>query len=162
MKKKNGFNIMLFVFIIHLIALLSSCINVKNPPTGVLLQADSAFSAMSVKEGMFKAFLYYIADEGVILRNNSFPDKGKEILRQRFEGKSDTGFTLIWEPLYEKISESGDLGYTVGIHTSTIKTTGDISQGTYVTIWEKQKDGSWKFVLDTGTEGLPEKINQDQ
>ena len=30
------------------------------------------------------------------------------------------------------------------------------TRGTYVTIWQKQTDGSWKFVLDTGTQGLPE------
>jgi ketosteroid isomerase-like protein len=28
------------------------------------------------------------------------------------------------------------------------------SQGKYVTIWKKQADGSWKFVLDGGNEGI--------
>ena len=74
MKKKNGVNIMLFVFIIILIVTLSCAKNTKNPSTGILLQTDRDFSAMSVKEGMFKAFLFYIAEDGVILRNNSFPD----------------------------------------------------------------------------------------
>lgn len=156
MKKKNGVNIMLFVFIIILFVILSCAKNTKNPPTGILLQTDRDFSAMSVKEGMFKAFLYYIAEDGVILRNNSFPDKGKETLRERFAGKSDTAFVLSWEPLFEKISESGDLGYTYGIHTNTDKSTGKISKGTYITIWQKQTDGSCKFVLDTGSQGLSE------
>ncbi|MFA5817756.1 MAG: DUF4440 domain-containing protein [Bacteroidales bacterium] len=156
MKKKNGVNIMLFVFIIILFVILSCAKNTKNPPTGILLQTDRDFSAISVKEGMFKAFLYYIAEDGVILRNNSFPDKGKETLRERFAGKSDTAFILSWEPVFEKISESGDLGYTYGIHTNTDKSTGKISKGTYITIWQKQTDGSWKFVLDTGSQGLSE------
>ena len=112
---------------------------------------------MSVKDGMFKAFLFYIAEEGVILRNNSFPSKGRETLRKRFAGKSDTSFTLSWEPLDEKISESGDLGYTYGIYTNTDKVTGEITKGTYITIWQKQKNGNWNFVLDTGTQGLSEK-----
>jgi ketosteroid isomerase-like protein len=154
MKKKNGVNIMLFVFIIILIGILSCTKSAKNPPTGILLQTDRDFSAMSVKEGMFKAFLYYIADDGVILRNNSFPSKGKETLKDRFANKSDTSFILSWEPLFEKISESRDLGYTYGIHTNTDKSTGEITKGTYITIWQKQTDGSWKFVLDTGTQGL--------
>ncbi|MDO9341655.1 MAG: DUF4440 domain-containing protein, partial [Bacteroidales bacterium] len=130
--------------------------NTKNPPTGILLQTDRDFSAISVKEGMFKAFLYYIAEDGVILRNNSFPDKGKKSLTKRFAEKSDTAFILSWEPVFEKISESGDLGYTYGIHTNTDKSTGKISKGTYITIWQKQTDGSWKFVLDTGSQGLSE------
>ena len=156
MKKKNGVNIMLFVFIIILFVIISCSKNTKNPSAGILLQTDSDFSAMSVKEGMFKAFLFYIAEDGVILRNNSFPDKGKESLTKRFAGKSDTAFILSWEPVFEKISESGDLGYTFGIHTNTDKSTGKISKGTYITIWQKQTDGSWKFVLDTGSQGLSE------
>lgn len=155
MKKKNGVNIMLFVFIINLIVNLSCSENPKKSISGTLLQTDSDFSAMSVKEGMFKAFLFYIAEDGVMLRNNSFPAKGKETLAKRFEGNTDTTFILKWEPLYEKISERGDLGYTYGIHTNTDKLTGEVTRGTYVTIWLKQTDGSWKFVLDTGTQGLP-------
>lgn len=157
MKKKNGVNIMLFVFIIILITILSCAKNTQYLPAGILLQTDRDFSSMSVKEGMFKAFLFYMADDGVILRNNSFPDKGKESLKQRFSGKSDTSFILSWEPLFEKISDSGDLGYTYGIHTNTDRGSGEVSRGTYITIWQKQADGNWKFVLDTGTEGLPDK-----
>ena len=154
MRKKNGFNIMLFVFIINLIFTLSCTKAGKNNASGELLQADRDFSAMSVKEGMFSAFLSYIADDGVILLDNSLPSKGKESLRERFAGKSDSSFVLSWDPLYEKISESGELGYTYGIHTNLVKATGDISKGTYITVWQKQTDGSWKFVLDTGTQGL--------
>jgi ketosteroid isomerase-like protein len=156
MRKKNGFNIMFFVFIFNLIFTLSCTTIGKNSHPGELLKADRDFSAMSVKDGMFSAFLFYIADDGVILRDNSLPSKGKETLRKRYEGKSDTSFVLSWEPLYEKLSESGELGYTYGIHTTLEKATGQISKGTYITIWEKQTDGSWKFVLDTGTQGLPD------
>jgi ketosteroid isomerase-like protein len=147
---------MLFVFIINLILILSCSNNSKGPAAGVLLQTDREFSAMSVRNGMFKAFLFYIADDGVILRDNSFPAKGRENLSTRFSGKTDTTFILSWEPLFEKISESGDLGYTYGLHTNSDKITGEITKGTYITIWQKQQDGSWKFVLDTGTQGLPE------
>lgn len=157
MKKNYGVNIMFFVFIIISIVAISCVKSAKKQFSGILMQTDRDFSQMSVKEGMIKAFLYYIDNEGVILRDNSFPEKGKETLAKRFSGKSDTAFILSWEPLYEKISDSGDLGYTYGIHTNTDKATGNITKGTYITIWKKQADGGWKFVLDTGTEGLPEK-----
>jgi len=156
MKKKNGFNIMLFVFIIISFAIFSCAKNSKSPVTGILLQTDRDFSAMSAKEGMFKAFLFYIADDGVILRNNSYPSKGRGKLIEYYTGKADTGFVLTWEPMFEKIAESGDLGYTYGVHSGTDKATGKTAKGTYVTIWQKQADGTWKFVLDTGTQGLPE------
>ena len=156
MRKKFGFNIMLFAFILMSILILSCSEGVKNSSSGSLIKADSDFSGMSVKEGMFKAFLFYMADDGVILRDNNYPSRGKEELRKRFEGISDTSFVLSWEPLYENISESGDLGYTYGIHSTLEKATGRITKGTYLTIWKKQSDGLWKFVLDTGTQGLPE------
>lgn len=156
MKKKNGVNIMLFVFILTAILILSCSRGIKNKFAGSLLKADRDFSEMSVKEGMFKAFLFYMAEDGVILRDNSYPSKGKEDLRKRFEGKSDTSFVLSWDPLSEMISESGELGYTYGIHSTLDKATGKITKGTYLTIWKKQSGGSWKFVLDTGTQGLPE------
>jgi ketosteroid isomerase-like protein len=156
MIKKNVFNIMLFVFIIILFLIISCTKSIKESPSGVLLKADSDFSAMSVKEGMQKAFLSYFADNGVMLRNNGYPITGKDSLISFLSERTDTSFTLAWRPVYEKIAGSGELGYTYGIYTRTIKSTGSETRGTYVTIWEKQKDGSWKFVMDTGTEGLPE------
>lgn len=156
MKKKNGFNLMLFVFIILFLVIFSCTNDSKKVYDGVLLQTDRNFSAMSAKEGMFKAFLFYIADDGVILRNNSYPARGRDRLMEHFAGRTDTGFVLTWEPLFEKIAESGDLGYTYGIHTNTEKASGKTTRGTYITIWQKQTDGTWKFVLDTGTQGLPE------
>jgi ketosteroid isomerase-like protein len=156
MRKKNGVNIMLFVIIIILIGILSCSKGPKNQTAGILLQTDRDFSAMSVKEGRHKAFLYYIADDGVILRNNSYPVKSKKTLEEQFAGKSDSSFVLSWVPLYEKVSESGDIGYTYGIRTNSTKSTGEITKGTYVTIWQKQIDGNWKFVLHTDNQGLSE------
>jgi ketosteroid isomerase-like protein len=111
---------------------------------------------MSAKEGMFKAFQFYIADEGVVFCDNSFPAKGREALKEYYEGKSDTSFILTGEPDFEKITGCGDIGYAYGIHTTREKATGRISQGTHITIWQKKKDGTWKFILDKETQGLPE------
>ena len=64
---------------------------------------------------------------------------------------------LIWKPLNVFISESADLAYTYGTYTLTIKNDTSETKGTYVSIWKKQENGTWKWVLDTGNEGL-EKI----
>jgi ketosteroid isomerase-like protein len=156
MEKKNGVNIMLFVFIIILIGILSCSKGSKNQTEGILLQTDRDFSSMSVKEGMHKAYLFYVADDGVILRENSAPAKSKKMLEARFAGKSDTSLVLSWVPMYEKVTESGDLGYTYGIQTRNYKTSGEITKGTYVTIWQKQIDGSWKIVLHSENRGVSE------
>lgn len=156
MNKKNGFNLMLFVFIINLTMILSCTKSDKNYSDGILLKADRDFSALSVKEGMFRAFLTFIADDGIILRDGSYPAKGKKALEEYYYGKSDSSFILSWEPSYEKISAGGDMGYTYGVWTNRVKASNQVSRGTYVTIWLRQGDGSWKFVLDSGTQGLPE------
>ena len=156
MNVKNGFNIMLFVIITISTAIFSCKKGGGNTNSDVLLQADRDFSALSEKEGMFTAFLAFIADDGVILRDNAYPAKGKSTLRDYYAGKSDTSTVLTWEPVYADISAGGDLGYTYGIYTLRVKATGELSRGTYVSVWKKQSDGTWKFVLDSGTQGLPE------
>lgn len=121
-----------------------------------LLKIDKEFSDYSQKHGMQKAFLHYVADDGVRLLPKKKPIEGKAAIAKGFEGKNDTSFELTWEPTFSDISESGDLGYTYGIWTLTFKNPTDNPQkkGTYTTIWKKQKDGTWKWVLDSGNEGL--------
>jgi ketosteroid isomerase-like protein len=41
-----------------------------------------------------------------------------------------------------------------------MKDSASTSKGTYVTIWRKQKDGKWKFVLDTGNQGVGDESAQ--
>jgi ketosteroid isomerase-like protein len=156
MIKKNVVNLLFFAFIIIPLLNISCKKTGKIFSTGDLLKTDKEFSKMSETSGMHAAFLEYIATDGVILRNNSYPLKGKDSLMDLYSGTDDSSFTLTWEPLYESISSSGDLGYTYGTYTNIEIKSGTISHGTYVTIWQKGEDGYWKFVLDTGTEGLPE------
>jgi ketosteroid isomerase-like protein len=157
MKKKCGFNIVFFEYIAILFLIISCNNNLKRSEKGQLMKADRDFSALSLREGMHRAFLEYVADSGVMLRDKSYPLEGRKAIADIFAGRSDTSFILTWEPVYEKIASGGDLGYTYGYFTSRIKATGEEGRGTYLTIWQKQPDGRWKFVMDTGTDGLPDK-----
>jgi ketosteroid isomerase-like protein len=157
MIKKNGINLVFFVFIIIFLPAIS-CKKTSTPSSaGDLLQTDRTFSKMSETNGMHNAFVAFIADDGVLLRDNAYPLKGKASLVESFAKNDDGGFTLVWEPLFERISSGGDIGYTYGTFTYKDLQSGEASNGTYVTIWQKEKDGNWKFVLDSGTQGLPDK-----
>ncbi|MFN8241360.1 MAG: DUF4440 domain-containing protein [Bacteroidales bacterium] len=156
MDKKTGLNIVFFVFIAILFSIISCSHPAPKADPEVLFKADRDFSALSARAGMHEAFLTYVADSGVLLRDDAYPLVGKESLASLFSGRPDTTFTLTWEPVRGIISSSGDLGYTYGYYTRVVKATGEKGRGTYLTIWQKQKDGSWKFVLDTGTDGLPD------
>jgi len=96
----------------------------------------------------------------VLLRKNSFPIVGKAIIKEKFFSSSDSGYTLTWKPLYADIAQSGELGYTYGVYEfKAMDPEGKpiIGTGTYVSIWKKDQLGNWKFVLDTGNEGLEPK-----
>ena len=61
---------------------------------------------------------------------------------------------MTWIPKGADMSVAHDLGYTYGVYT--VKTKDTTMQGTYLSIWRKQKDGKWKFVLDTGNQEVGE------
>ena len=86
---------------------------------------------------------------------------GKEAWGKRPE----TGLDLIWEPTFAAIARSADFGYTTGPAKwrANKKDEKFLGYGQFVSIWKKQKDGSWKVALDCGIEnpepaGKPEPL----
>ena len=145
------------IFLLSISALTVSCNRInKNQLIEEIKAADIAFSDLSKKEGMHKAFLEFIADDGVMLKPNSYPVIGKEVVKKMFAMSSDSSYQLTWEPLYADASEAGDLGYSYGKYTLAVKDT--TYYGTYVSIW-KNINGKWKWVLDSGNEGLGNENN---
>ena len=128
-----------------------------------LLQTDIDFSNRSLEVGNHKAFLEYASPDVVLLKPNSYPIIGKPAMKELYAQLSDSGYRLTWKPSYGKVSESADLGYTFGIFLLEI-TEGDQKgqsmQGTYCTIWVKNDKGEWRFVLDTGNQGLQDPNNK--
>ncbi|MEO8764154.1 MAG: hypothetical protein ABI416_07700 [Ginsengibacter sp.] len=127
---------------------------VKNNTPEEIIKADEAFSTMSHKAGMKKAFLEYIDNEGILLRSNHPPIIGADAI-DFLSQVNDSSYTLTWSPGGGEIAASADLGYTYGIYKLEMKDT--VFRGTYVSIWKRQKDGKWKFVLDSGNEGVAER-----
>ena len=121
-------------------------------------ETDRYYSAMSAKEGMNAAFLAMFDSAGVMLNANHWPIVGYDSIRASLLAESDTAFTLTWEPLFEKMAASGELGYTYGTYQLKSRATDSLmGVGKYATIWIKQADGTWKAILDTGNPGLGEK-----
>ena len=121
-----------------------------------MIEADKAFSLMSVEEGMRPAFDYYMDDNATMYRDGMDPITGREDILSLYPPPDNQAGILSWEPFFAEISESGDLGYTLGKYVYTVTDTLGVdseSYGYYVTIWKKQPDGSWKYVFDTGVNG---------
>ena len=139
--------------IVCLVFVLFSC--TENKPVAdpqVLADADIAFSDFSVKHGIQKAFIEFVHDSVVLLKDKTMPIVGKLSLIESYKGKSDSGVVLTWKPEKAFIAKSGELGYTYGFWIFIAA--GDTTQGTYLTIWKKDADGQWKYCADTGNEGL--------
>ncbi len=115
-----------------------------------ILSTDRAFSVRSVDKGMQEAFLFYAAPDMVKLQDGHFPVIGKEALKDVFAGAIDTMYRLNWQPVKAEVSKSCDLGYTFGNYELYDFTRGEIRYGNYFTVWRKEKDGTWRWVLDGG------------
>lgn len=159
-------NVFKYVFIsiaaIFIVSVLFSKINfavdnenMKNPGSSKdeLIKTDKEFSQKCIKDGMASAFLAYADDDVILMRDNHFPIVGKKELKKHYSEIKNGNDKLEWSPVKAEVAESGELGYTFGNWTYTAKNNkGDTNKtyGNYVTIWKKQRYGSWKFVLDGG------------
>ncbi len=147
---------LLQIFIVPVLAF--SCDTKKAEPDPVdykteMMAADRAFSRLSEEMGMKHALMQYIDNKGVLLRPNNVPIVGGQAIDYISQG-NDTSYTMTWEPNGGSVAISGELGYTYGLYSLKPKNQDTVYYGTYVSIWKRQPDGKWKFVLETGNEGI--------
>ncbi|TFH38489.1 MAG: DUF4440 domain-containing protein [Bacteroidia bacterium] len=137
-----------------ILIIAGSCIN----PNGIdtdraradILLAEKEFAKMAADSGIARAFLFFAADDAVILRGDKLVP-GIENIRQYFSNSPEDRISLEWAPDFVDVSTSGDLGYTYGRYllTQTDSAGQSISsEGYFHTVWKKQPDGIWKFVWD--------------
>jgi ketosteroid isomerase-like protein len=138
---------------IVMLAMVWSCNDTKYDPE-VLMETDLKFSKMSEDSGVNRAFLAFCDKDVVILSDNAMPVTGRAQLADLYASRPDEAIRLTWKPEFAAISESGDLGYTYGFYELFVLTDSTSTEGTYVSIWKRQEDGSYKFVLDSGNQGL--------
>ena len=118
-----------------------------------MMNADREFSAMSEKQGLRNAYTEFIDSNGVLLRPGALPITGGNAM-DFITQSNDTSFIMTWEPKDATLSSCGDLGYTYGVYSLKHKEADSIIYGSYVTIWKRQPNGKWKFVLQSGNEGI--------
>jgi ketosteroid isomerase-like protein len=122
-----------------------------------IMDTDRAFSDYSIAHGQIASFLEYAAPDVVLNKPHMYPIVGHEKLQQHYSGKADTSYVLTWEPQYARVAKSGELGYTYGYWKFFLKSQPEkVEKGTYATVWQRQPNGQWKYVLDLGNEGLGE------
>jgi ketosteroid isomerase-like protein len=119
-----------------------------------IMKADSDFSDLSERGWAGEAFAAYITDDGGMLGLLTTGLSGKEAVRAAFGERPTPGDSLVWKPVIAGMSASCDLGFTIGYSVSKgadAERKPRVNYGHYLTIWQKQADGVWKFVLDGGS-----------
>ena len=107
--------------------------------------ADRAFAADVAERGV-PAWMAAFDPEGWMIEGPGEPVQGAalaELMRPTL-----TGGRLAWAPIASGRNET--LGFTVGKGTYTARKPEESRRSSYVTIWRKQADGTWKVLFDTG------------
>lgn len=111
-----------------------------------VVAAEKAFAAMAAEKGTNPAFVEYAAPEGLVFTQ-------KPVNVRDFYGKRPSNSSLLaWSPNFAGISSTGELGFTTGnwsFHPKG-KTDAPTAFGEFATVWKRQPDGKYRFVVDTG------------
>jgi ketosteroid isomerase-like protein len=163
MRDLSGFSSISRLALFFLI--LTMCSSLLHPQTlakngdggAAVHEADMAF-AQATKQSGLDGWMSYFADDAYLGTNPAV--RGKLELRRFYTNLfSRRDLKFEWTPDHAEIFKSGILGYTSGRYTMSFTNFqgATVSQtGSYVTIWQKQPDGSWKVLSDFGSQDKPE------
>jgi ketosteroid isomerase-like protein len=123
-----------------------------------LRAADAAWLKTYEAKDVDKA-VAFCDDRGSLLWPNAPRATGKSAIAKATAGAfAIPDFKLEWHPDQIAVARSGELGYTSGTYTWTFKDASGkpaSDKGKYLTVWKKQRDGSWKVLLDMFNTDLP-------
>ncbi len=136
------------MFFLLALVFCTSCHNKTNKDTAKeeILRTEKEFEKMVQEKGPAEACYYYADEKAVILRENNSLITGKDSIRSYYE-KRDKDLTVSWTADFVEVSECGTLGYTYGRFTWK-KNNNVVFEGIYHTVWEKQRDNSWRYIWD--------------
>lgn len=105
-----------------------------------VIAAERAFAAETRERGFRDGFLAWVAPDGFTFQPGPVPARpGLEAIPA--DAPPPPGPPLFWWPQFAGAARSGDLGFTSGGATIPVR---------YFTVWQRQPDGSWKWIYDGG------------
>lgn len=110
-----------------------------------IMDLDLEFSGIAQAEGNAEAFGRYMAIDGAQTGSAASPEFvfGGTAIYNLFNQAPSGGGKFTWIPSFADVAPSGDLGFTAGFVSAERANTGK-----YLTIWQKQPSGAWRYVVD--------------
>jgi ketosteroid isomerase-like protein len=145
-----------------LFAALSAIALAKADPDKEKLKAkvaamEDAFCAMAKEKGLLAAFSYFAAPDVAFIDTDPRKFRGPAAVLERI-GPDQPGISLTWSACYTDVSDDGTMGYNYGRYESRGPGPDGkerVRGGWFLTIWKRQPDGSWKYVMDNGAPDRP-------
>ena len=151
---------MLKPILISLVALaLAGCNSAPPVPTvdaaaeqAKLREIEASWSKEAAARDAEKAAAHY-TDDAVFMLSGAPAVKGRDAIRAAWKSLlDDPNLKIAFSPDRIEISKDGDLATTNGSYTLTVtnaKTKKPVDdKGSYLTVYKKQADGSWKVIED--------------
>jgi ketosteroid isomerase-like protein len=118
---------------------------------------EDAFCAMAQEKGLLAAFQHFAAPDVAFIDTDPRKFRGPSAVLERM-GPDKPGVKLTWSASFTDVSADGTLGYNYGRFES--RRAGPDGQeivrgGFFLTIWKRQPDGTWRYVMDTGAPDRP-------
>lgn len=111
-----------------------------------LVKAEWNFINLAKETNTRDAFLAQFTDETIVF------GEGPVIAKRVYENQQPNNGWLKWEPVFSDLARSDDFGYNTGPWEYRINKTDEkaVAFGEFVSFWKKQKDGTWKLLIDIG------------
>ena len=125
----------------------------RNGPLEAIRATDMEFSTDATKYGTGAAFGRYAAADAQMFSGPGEFINGPHAISESFGSPTEKN-SLVWHPVHGEVAASGDLGFTVGnaVFTGVREDGAKLERfSKYLTVWKKQRDGTWRFVVDGGS-----------
>jgi ketosteroid isomerase-like protein len=136
--------------VVALLVLGMATVVYGQTPLQEMVKTEHAFADMAEAKNTRDAFMAFIADDGLLFRPGAV--NGKKWMIEHPVPPSDKKPLLAWRPSFADMAASGDMGFTTGPweFKGDSKDEKPSGYGHFMTVWKKQPDGSWRFVVDLG------------
>jgi ketosteroid isomerase-like protein len=125
--------------LLPLLAVLPAAAPLRAADIAPMVEAERAFARLGAAKGIGPAFRRYAAADALLFTPGPTPAAARL-------GGNPPG-VLRWWPTYAGIAASGELGFTTGPY---VFEGAKPNHGHFFTIWRRQPDGSWRWILDQG------------